>query len=385
MKIVQVTPRFPPAIGGLENHVYNISLELVKRGHQVVVLTSNDVEEVKVVNEEFMNGIEVYRFPLFLPRLFREGWLMPNLLKMLPTLQADIIHAHSCRCLSSFIAALLSERRGVPFVLTPHGIFPKRGWFNGLVKSVYDYSFGNILLKFADKIIALTESNKSLLLNLGASEPKTVIIGNGVDVEKYRESTRVDVTKRKHGFLGPVILYVGRVAWHKSLERAIEALPSIVEEFSDAKFVLVGPKYTEESERLLRLAERLGVEDSIVRTGRVSESQLHFYYSIADIFILPSVYEGLSLSMLEAMASKVPIMVCSSAGVSGILTHGKNAFILNNGTKDEISRSMNFLLNCSELRETIRQNAHGLVTRKYTWTAVVSKLESIYEELVAAI
>jgi len=382
MRIVQVTPRFPPAIGGLENHVYNISVELVKRGHEVVVITSNDAEGVDTVNEEFMNGIEVYRYPLFLPRVFREVWLMPSMVKIFRILQADIIHAHGYRCLSSCSARILSERKGVPFILTPHGIFPKRNWFNGLIKSIYDCSLGNTLLKSSDKIIALTESNKSLLLNLGVSESKTVIIENGVDITKYKELPKFKMTKKKNGFFGPVLLYVGRIAWHKSLEKVIEALPSITKEFPSAKFLMVGPDCANGSTNLLRLAKKLRVEDSVVMTGRVSESQLHFYYSIADVFILPSLYEGLSLSMLEAMASKIPLIMCSSAEVSDVLTHGEDALILKDGTNDEISGSVNLLLNHSGLREKLRQNAYGLVLRKYTWKAVVDKLESIYEELV---
>lgn len=384
MRIVQVTPRFPPAIGGVENHVYNISIELVKRGHKVVVITSNDVEGVDAVNREFMNGIEVCRYPLFFPRLFREVWLMPSMVKMLHTLQADIIHAHGYRCLSSCIASHLSKRKEVPFVLTPHGIFPKRNWFNGLVKSIFDYSLGNVLLKSSDKIIALTESNKLLILKTGASRNKTVIVENGVDITKYKEAPNLNVAKKRSDFLGPVLLYVGRIAWHKNLEKVIQALPSIKREFCDVKFLMVGPDYAKGSANLLRLAKKLGVKDSVVIKGVVPESALHFYYSIADAFILPSLYEGLSLSMLEAMASKVPIIVRASAGAGDILTHNVNALILKNGTPDEISSSVSLLLNCSELREKIRQNAYDLILCRYTWKAVVDKLELIYKELIAA-
>lgn len=384
MRIVQVTPRFPPAIGGVENHVYNISIELVKRGHKVVVITSNDVEGVDAFNRESMNGIEVCRYPLFLPRLLREAWLMPGTVNILHTLQADIIHAHGYRCLSSCIALHLAKRKGVPFVLTPHGIFPKRDWFNGLIKSTYDYSLGNVLLKSSDKIIALTESNKLLILKTGASRNKTVIVENGVDVTKHKEASDLNVVKKRSGFLGPVILYVGRIAWHKNLEKIIQALPSIKREFCDVKFLMVGPDYAKGSTNLLRLAQKLGVKDSMVIKGVVPENKLHFYYSIADAFILPSLYEGLSLSMLEAIASKVPIIVCASAEVGDILTHNVNALILKNGTPDEISSSVSLLLNCSELREKIRQSAYDLILRKYTWKAVVDKLELIYKELVEA-
>jgi glycosyltransferase involved in cell wall biosynthesis len=347
------------------------------------VITSKN-SEAEVVRKEFMNGVEIYRFQLFLPRLFREAWLMPSMANTLTSLQADIIHAHGYRCLSSCIALLLSKGKKVPFVLTPHGIFPKRNWSNGLLKSIYDYSLGNRLLKSSEKIIALTESNKSLILNAGAPRSKTVIVENGADVTKYKEVFNSKTLKKKHGFLGPVLLYVGRIAWHKNLEQIIQALPLIKRDFNDVKFLIVGPDYVNGLTNLLRLAKELGVEDSIVAKGAVSESQLHLYYSIADAFILPSVYEGLSLSMLEAMANKVPIIVRSSAGISSILKHGANALVLKSNTPHEISSSVGMLLNNPELREKIRQNAYNLILHKYTWKNVVDKLESIYKELISA-
>jgi glycosyltransferase involved in cell wall biosynthesis len=147
--------------------------------------------------------------------------------------------------------------------------------------------------------------------------------------------------------------------------------------------LLGGPSCENGLTNLLSLAKKLGVADSVVAKGAVSESQLHLYYSIADVFILPSVYEGLSLSMLEAMASKVPIIARSSAGINGILTHKVSALVLESGTPHEISRSVGLLLNCPDLRERIRQNAYSLVLHKYTWKIVVDKLESIYEELIS--
>jgi glycosyltransferase involved in cell wall biosynthesis len=278
----------------------------------------------------------------------------------------------------------LSKRKKVPFVLTPHGIFPKRNWFNDLLKSIFDYSLGNKLLKSSEKIIALTESNKSLILNAGAPKSKTVIVENGVDVTKYKETFDSKTLKKKHGFLSPVLLYVGRIAWHKNLEQIIQALPLIKKEFNNVKFLIVGPDYENGLANLLRLAKELGVEDSIVAKGAVSETQLHLFYSIADAFILPSIYEGLSLSMLEAMANKVPLIVRSSAGISSILTHGVNALVLKSNDPHEISSSVCLLLNNSELREKIRQNAYNLILHKYTWKTAVDKLESIYKELISA-
>jgi glycosyltransferase involved in cell wall biosynthesis len=88
--------------------------------------------------------------------------------------------------------------------------------------------------------------------------------------------------------------------------------------------------------------------------------------------------------MLEAMASKVPIIARSSAGINSILTHKVNALVLENSTSHEISSSVGLLLSYPELREKIRQNAYNLILHKYTWKTVVDKLESIYKELISA-
>lgn len=382
MKIVQVVPRFPPAIGGMENHVYNISVELVKRGHEVTVVTSTDVNgEKSEVSKNFMDGLEVYRYPLFLPRFFREFWFMPSMLRTVKNLRGDVIHTHGYRCLSSCTAAYLSKLKGIPLVLTPHGIFPRRNWFNALMKFFYDHSLGNLLLKSSDKIIALTENNKLLLLKMGIPKDKIVVIQNGVDVNKFKRLQLLKDAKENYGFYGPVLLYVGRIAWHKRLEKVIEALPLITREFCDLKFLIVGPDYAKHSGDLLCLAKKLGVNDSVVITGSVSEKQVRLYYSMADIFMLPSIYEGLSLSMLEAMASRVPIIALSSGGTGGVLTHRVNAILSKNKTSEEISDSVSLLLNNPKLRGRICQNAFDLILQKYTWKSVVDKLERLYMEI----
>lgn len=381
MKIVQVVPRFPPAIGGMENHVYNISVELVKRGHEVTVITSTDVNGEESENSKnFMDGLEVYRYPLFLPRFFREFWLMPSMSKTVKNSQGDIIHTHGYRCLSSCTAANLSKLEGVPLVLTPHGIFPRRNWFNALMKCSYDCSLGSLLLKFSDRVIALTENNKLLLLKMGVPKDKIAVIQNGVDVDKFKRLQRLKNVKKRYGY-GPVLLYVGRIAWHKRLEKVIEALPLITREFCNLKFLIVGPDYAKHSGSLLCLAKKLGVNDSVVITGSVSEKQVRLYYSMANIFILPSIYEGLSLSMLEAMASRVPIIALSSGGTGGVLTHCLNAILLKNETSEETSDSVSLLLNNPKFRGKICQNAFDLILQKYTWKSVVDKLERLYGEI----
>jgi glycosyltransferase involved in cell wall biosynthesis len=382
MHVIQVVPRFPPAIGGMEEHVYQISLELTRRGHNVAVVTSNEADgKTCPVQTEVMEGIDVYRFPLFMPRMLRESWFIPEILKCFLRLRADVVHVHGYRCLSSFNAVYFAQARNIPSVLTPHGIYPTRSFINGLAKSIFDHVFGRLLLSFSDKIIALSEHNRQLLLQFGASADKIVIVPNGVNVEEYASLQRSNSILEELKTDGPVLLYVGRIDWNKRVEKIVEAMPTILKEFPQAKFVAVGPDYGNYVDKLSAIARKLDVGRSLVIAGNVSRERLFEFYSAADAFLLPSSYEGFGLSMLEAMSSKVPVIASHYGGPGDILSHGVNAWLLKESTPNEISRSVYAVLTDRRLREGLVKNAFELV-KKYTWKNVVNELEIIYEQTI---
>lgn len=382
MNIIQVVPRFPPAIGGMEEHVYRISLELVKRGHKVTVITSNEVDGKKHVHkQEIIQGIRVYRYPLFMPKIAREFWLIPDILGIFQHLEADVVHAHGYRCLSSCMAIYLACLKRIPTVLTPHGIYPRRSFSNMIIKSLFDHTLGRLLLNFSDKVIALTEHNRQLLLQLGAPAEKITFVPNGVNLAEYVNLKRNEKVLDELQTDGPVLLYVGRIDWNKQLEKVISSMPLILKEFPSAKFVIVGPDYANYGTNLKGLAAKLNVQNSVIMTGKVSKEKLLEFYSIADIFLLPSSYEGFGLSMLEAMSSKIPVIVSSSGGPGDILSHGANAILLKTVTPNEIFGAVCDILKNQSLRETIIKNSFELVKRKYTWETVVEKLEETYNQV----
>ena len=384
MNITQVVPRFRPAIGGMEEHVYQISIELLKRGHIVSVITSNEIDGQGVaLKKEIVDGIQIYRYPLFFSKAMREYWLIPGILLALQQIQTDIVHVHGYRCLSSFTTVCIAHFKHVPSVFTPHGIYPPKSFLNGLIKSSYDYTLGRSLLNWSDETIALSEHNVRLLLRMGAPSRRVVIVPNGVSASEYRGSGKNARILSMPGSSSPILLYVGRLDWNKQLEKVVDALPSILKEFPFAKFVVVGPDYSNYGASLSNQSRKLGVERSLVLTGRVSTKELGGFYAAADVFILPSSYEGFGLSMLEAMVNKVPVIASSSGGPGDILRHGVHAWLLNDVTPDQISKSVHAVLTNQQLRESLIKNALELVEKKYTWERVVDQLESIYDRLTS--
>jgi 1,2-diacylglycerol 3-alpha-glucosyltransferase len=383
MHIIQVTPRFPPAIGGVEEHVYQISLELLKRGHNVTVITSNEVDgKIYPLQMEVMQGIHVYRLPLFMPKLLRELWFIPDIRRVFRRPRGDVVHAHGYRCLSSCIAVYLAHSKHIPTVLTPHGIYPPRSFINALLKSIFDRTLGLLLLSFSDRIIALSEHNVRLILQIGASTKNIVIVPNGVNIDEYVKLQRNKKNLDELGSDGPVLLYIGRIDWNKRLEKVVESMPLILKEFPSAKFVIVGPDYAKYTNQLLDLARKLKVEHSLVITGKVPRKKLLEFYSMANVFLLPSSYEGFGLSMLEAIRGKIPVIASPSGGPGDILTHGVDALLLEELTPEEIFKSVYAVLTDQELRETLVKNAFEVVKKKYTWKSVVDELELIYKQLI---
>ncbi len=383
MHIIQVVPRFPPAIGGVEEHVYQISLELQKRCHNVTVITSNEVDgKIYPLQMEIMQGIHVYRFPLFMPKFLREVWFIPDTMRIFRRLRGDVVHVHGYRCLSSCIAVYLAHFKHIPTVFTPHGIYPPRSLANALLKSIFDRTSGRLLLSFSDRIIALSEHNVRLILQIGASTKNIVIVPNGVNIDEYMNLQRSKKILDELGSDGPVLLYIGRIDWNKRLEKVVESMPLILKEFPSAKFVIVGPDYAKYANELLDLAKKLKVEHSLVITGKVSRKKLLEFYSVANVFLLPSSYEGFGLSMLEAISSKIPVIASPSGGPGDILTHGVNALLLKECTPEEIFKSVYAVLTDQELRETLVKNAFEVVKKKYTWKSVVDELELIYKQFI---
>jgi len=383
MHVIQVAPRFPPAIGGVEEHVYWISKELCRRGHRVTVVTSDEADGKQIPSRiENVDGVQVCRFPLFMPSVFREFWFIPKISSVLGKARPDIVHSHGYRCLSSIQAVYLAHLKGIPSVLTPHGIYPARSFINGLTKTAFDKSAGRLLLDFSDKIVALSKHNRQLLSLMGAAGEKIVTVPNGVNVEDYVNPQRSNKILKQLNTDGPILLYVGRIDWNKQVDKIVEAMPTILKEFPSSKLVVVGPDYANCVKGLHEISEKLKVEHSLVITHDVPRQTLLEYYSVANVFILPSSYEGFGLSMLEAMCSRIPVIVSPSGGPGDILKDRTDALFLKEVSSAEISRQVHTVLTDHQLKETIVNNAFELVKTKYTWKNVVNQLETTYEQAI---
>jgi glycosyltransferase involved in cell wall biosynthesis len=375
MRIVQVCPWFEPYVGGVETHVATISTELVRRGHDVTVVTSRR-DRTLPEREEF-HGIHVRRAKT------RGVWLRtpiaPATKAVLASMEADVVHAHSPPPLTSYYAAKVSARRRVPFVITYHCDVEVPSVFGPLIESAYRHTLEYSTMRRADRIIVTTATYAATSRAVWRFNP--AIIPNAVDPEQFRPEIDGRPVRERLGIREgePMVLFVGRMVGHKGIENIIEAARSV----AYAKFVLVGGG--PELGSLRRLAARLGVADRISFTDQVSRADLPPYFAACDLFVLPSVsrLEAFGIVALEAMASGKPVVVSDIPGVREVITDGKEGLLADPVDPEDLGGKIRILLADDRKRSAMGKAGREKVETNFSVKAVVDRIETLYRDLLA--
>ncbi len=369
MKIIQVAPYFYPHIGGVESHVFDLSRHLMRRGHRVVVLTS-DYGGLK--ERENVMGIPVRRVKALTVRFSTP--VTPSIKKAISEEGGDIIHSHSPPPLSSYYAGKASRRSGIPHVMTYHCDLEIPVFGGSRIVGFYRRTLGKATLKMTDRLIATTETYASTSRDIWRKDVD--IIPNAVDEKRFNPSISGRKVREELGISGGMVLYVGRLVFHKGVEYLIESA-----RYTDATYVIVG---TGEKEReLRRLVERKGLEKRVIFTGKVPYDRLPEYYAAADVFVLPSVsrLEAFGIVALEAMATATPVIVSDIPGVSEVIEDGVQGIRAERMDAGDFGRKIAMLLGNDALRKEMGRNGRKLVEKKYTWEKVVEMVERVYREV----
>ena len=380
MKIIHLSQKFFPAVGGVEKYVLNLSLNLTQMGYKVVVYTSN----VNQKKEKKFMGIQVKRFPILGPKKFYS--FMPSLLFKLMNESADIIHAHDYRAFPTDAGATIRKIKGIPYVLTPffHPYGTSELGFRDFLRKIYDPTLGKFKLKTADRIIALTNYEAKTLTSLGADPTSISVIPLGINSKRFYSLPSGDTFRRKWKIDDQMILYVGRIVKHKGIQHLIEAMPKIIEHFPKIKLIIVGPP-TSFQNFLVQNCHRLGVNNNVIFVpGLPSESmELIEAYSACDVFVLPSLYESFGLSIVEAMACGKPVVVSNVGGCRDIVDNEKNGFLIGYGNVRQLANRIINLLNDPKLAKKFGKDGRKKVLNKYNQKRIIKRTLKIYERTTA--
>lgn len=364
MKIALCSDYFYPKIGGITVHIENLAKALEGRGHEVFIVT-----KMADFNDD-IHGLRVVR----VKSLFRSSQTLDipytdELLNVFKLEKPDVIHAHHAFSPISLFSLAIGKKLKIKTVLTNHSI-----------QFLYDVAylwkpFSYLLfpltqyINYADKIIAVSKAAAIFMSHF--ANKYVEVIPNGVNVWEFAPKTKF--------FDGKSILFVGRLVYRKGIHRLLNVMVNVVKENSEAKLVIVGSGYLSSTIKLA--VKTLKLQDNVILKGKLSKNELIEEYRRANVFILPSVFgESFGIVLLEAMASKTPIVAVSQGGVKEIIRNWETGLLVEGGNKvKDLAKNVNLLLMDKTLSERIASNAFNEV-QKYDWNVLVKEIERIYEE-----
>jgi len=385
MKIAQINVYFYPAmVGGAEWYVYNISRELVRRGHEVHVYAADTYQGKKILPaDDEVAGIYVHRIPLWLNLTYRAK-IWRGLQSRLLQEDFDIIHTYDYAQPHSYVAVKAGETAKKPVALTifdVHTMIP-RPFYKRLFMRIFDNYLAKITLRGASRILVRAPNLISPLVDMGASNEKTYVTPSGI-IEEALHPADGSVFLKEYSISGrPVILYLGRLHSMKGPQYLIMASPAILQKYPDTAFVFVGPDQKNYKDELIRLSEKLGVRDHLVFTGPVYDFEMKMQaYAASDLFVLPSGYEGTSQAVWEAMAQAKPIVATDRGGIPFQVEHEKEAVLVGYGDERALASAILRLLDDRKMAASLGFRAREKV-KSFTYPILVSQIENIYRDML---
>jgi glycogen(starch) synthase len=381
---------YPPLIeGGLARHVRKLSEQLVQQGIEVHVLTRGMEEDPA---EEEMEGVVVHRVRE--PRRPRDlgefvAWIEHMNSDMLAVgvelgdrFDFDLVHGHDW--LVAVAGDHLARRFRCPLVMTIHATEYGRhqGWVDKHPQS-HIHGVEHWMANRADRVITCSAYMREHVSDIyGLDESKIAVIPNGIDPMDLQPVD--DLPTLRARFAAPddqLVLLVGRLVYEKGFQLALEALPGLIERVGNVRFLVAGSG-THEAE-LKAQAEALGLLEHGTFLGWIGDDVLHSLYRIADLTVVPSIYEPFGLVALEAMASGCPCIVADTGGLREVVPNERVGLRFRARDPQSLAEMVERVLTDEVLRDRLVAEASEHVL-SFDWADVARQTTEIYRELLGA-
>jgi glycosyltransferase involved in cell wall biosynthesis len=284
----------------------------------------------------------------------------------------DILHAHDYK--TNVLAVLLGRWFGIRTLTTMHGYVSRGGRLE-----LY-YRLDSWALRQMDHVIAVSDDLYQMLDAIGVSPARRSFVPNAIDHQQFSRRRSI-AEARKHLGLDPsrlLIGAVGRLAAEKGFDRLIQAVDRLHNAGLDAELAIVGEG--DERPHLEALIARCRRADRIHLLGH--RSDVRDLYEAMDVFALSSLREGLPNVLLEAMALEVPVVATCIAGVPRLIDDGKNGLLIQPGSVEELTRSLERLLRDAELRKRLACSGRQTIAARYSFAARMRSIQTIYDDLL---
>jgi glycosyltransferase involved in cell wall biosynthesis len=325
-RVLVATPRYPPDVGGVERHVFEVSRRVAAGGKEVTVLCTDP--SGRMPERERSGSLTVRRvraWPAgrdyhFAPRIYRE----------IARGRWDLVHVQSYHTFVAPLAMLAALRHGIPYVVTFHG----GGHSSPLRRALRGTQLRLLrpLLARAERLIAVARFEVELYgSQLGLPPERFALIPNGTDFAPSEPPRSTAVN-------GSVIASVGRLERYKGHHRVLDALPEILRTRPEARLWIAGSGPYEDA--LRRRAQRLGVADSVEIASAPDPQAMRARLAAAQLVVLMSDFETHPLAALEAVALGKPLLVADGSGLGELADRGLARAVSARSTPQELARAI---------------------------------------------
>lgn len=386
-------------IGGSVLAASETAEALVKKGHQVTVFcsTSNLDQELEVPVDRPLevDGVEVWycrrqepfrRWLPFAPYLSRSIGFMycpamrGALERVMPSI--DVVDTHMPFVYPSYAAAHAAFRHHRPLIYHQHGNFhPSRLRFRRWKKRLYIDLVERPIMRRATVLVGLTEAERISFRALGVQTPVEVV-PNGVRLPDDRPEARERI-QRRWGIPpeAPVVLFMGRLHPTKGAEQLLAAFGRIRHRAPHAVLVMAGPDEWGLQPAWSAQAAAAGPASGVLFTGMLTGPEKDDMLARADLFALPSVGEGFSMAVLEALAARTAVMLSPGCNFPEVDEAGGGVTVP--AAADAMADALVDLLGQPDRLRAMGRSGRALVAAKYSWDAVTDRLLAVYERAIA--
>lgn len=373
-KILIVGP-MPPLIGGIATHISDLLKSNLTEEFELIPFTTsrplnkNKIPVVHNYNIVF-NFTILYLMKCIIVTAFHILYFPVVIINVKP----DLVHIHTSSYwsfLENSCYVLISKIFRQKIVIHIHGSDFDDFYLNA---STFTQKYVQRILNYANYIVALSEYWENFFEDK-IKVNNIVIIRNSVNASKYNTKTIKDNSNKNLS----VLFIGGQDSKRKGAYDIIKAMPLIINEIENVKFIFIGKGQIEE---IKRMCKELNLEDHVQILDFVPEESKISFFNNSDVFVLPSYAEGLPISLLEAMASGLPIVSSNVGGIPEVIIEEINGYLIHPGDYKELASKVLILLKNDQLRNTIGNNNICKINVEHDTKVIVSSISSLYHKVI---
>jgi len=283
----------------------------------------------------------------------------------------DLVHTHGYK--ANFYGYLAARGKGVPAVATYHLDWPDRG----LALRLY-HLFDRLVVRRFGKIAAVSEAVARSLRRSGVPSAKIVTIDNGIDLSPFAQARPIlqeEISERPDALIG----LVGRLTPQKGCEYFLRAAQRVLIDFPRTLFVLVGEG--PDRRKLEELVRDLNIAERVIFAGH--REDMPGVYASLDILVLPSINEGLPMTLIEAMAAARPVIATPVGAIPKLIIPEQTGLLVNPRDPVGLAAALGRLISNPDLRHRLGRDGQAWVMRRFSAEAMAQQYAEIYQEVDA--